>query len=60
MLLDESSINKGDWLTTAMDEINVLERPFTEQKGSTMDGKKVIKHKIPFGRTEYYELLLKT
>ena len=42
-----------------MDEINDFYGAFTIHLGSTMEGKKHIKQKIPFGETEYFELLLK-
>jgi len=48
----------GD-LTKAMDEINDRYGMFTLHLAGTMEGKQVIKQKIPFGGTEYFELLLK-
>lgn len=48
----------GD-LTKAMDEINERFGMFTMHLAGTLEGKKVIKQKIPFGGTEYFELLLK-
>lgn len=48
----------GD-LTKAIDEINDFYGAFTVHSANTIEGKKVIKQKIPFGGTEYFELLLK-
>lgn len=50
---------KEDWLTKSMDEINDFYGAFTIHSATTLTGKKVIKQKIPFGGTEYFELLLK-
>lgn len=52
-------IEKEKWITETMDEINDFYGAFTVHLGSTMGGKKLIKQKIPFGGTEYFELLLK-
>lgn len=52
-------IAKKDWLTKAVDEINDFYGAFTVHMGTTLEGKGVIKQKIPFGGTEYFELLLK-
>ncbi len=52
-------IEKEKWITQAMDEINDFYGAFTLHLGSTMEGKKHIKQKIPFGGTEYFDLLLK-
>tara|TARA_B100000678_G_scaffold243040_1_gene214506 strand:- start:11963 stop:12235 length:273 start_codon:yes stop_codon:yes gene_type:complete len=52
-------IAKKDWLTKAVDEINEFYGAFTVHMGTTLEGKTVIKQKIPFGGTEYFELLLK-
>lgn len=52
-------VEKQDWLTRAVDEINDFYGAFTVHSATTMNGKKVIKQKIPFGGTEYFELLLK-
>lgn len=52
-------ISKVGDLTKAVDEINDFYGAFTIYSATTMDGKKVIKQKIPFGGTEYFELLLK-
>lgn len=52
-------IEKERWITKSMDEINDFYGAFTVHLGSTMTGKQHIKQKIPFGGTEYFELLLK-
>ncbi|MFZ1250084.1 MAG: hypothetical protein WAR37_01385 [Candidatus Microsaccharimonas sp.] len=52
-------IAKKDWLTKAVDEINDFYGAFTVHAATTLEGKKVIKQKIPFGGTQYFELLLK-
>lgn len=48
----------GD-LTKSMDEINERYGMFTVHSATTIDGKKIVKQKIPFGGTDYFELLLK-
>lgn len=53
------NIEKQDWLTKAVDEINDFYGAFTVHSAVSMAGKKIIKQKIPFGGTEYFELLLK-
>lgn len=53
-------IAKKDWLTKAVDEINDFYGTFTVYAGTSIEGKKIIKQKIPFGGTEYFELLLKS
>ena len=50
---------KEDWLTKSMDEINDFCGAFTIHTATTLEGKKVIKQKIPFGGTEYFDLLHK-
>lgn len=52
-------INKEDWLTSAVDEINDRYGNFTICAADAIIGKKIIKQKIPFGGTKYFELLLK-
>jgi len=56
-LLD--STNREEWLTEAMDEINERYGTFMIHAASTLEGKKIVKQKIPFGGTRYFELLLK-
>ncbi len=57
-MLDD--IAKKDWLTKSVDEINDFYGTFTVYSANSLEGKKIIKQKIPFGGTEYFELLLKT
>lgn len=52
-------ISKVTDLTQAVDEINDFYGSFTVYAANTIEGKKVIKQKIPFGGTEYFDLLLK-
>ena len=56
-LLD--STNREEWLTEAMDEINERYGTFMIYAASTLEGKKIVQQKIPFGGTRYFELLLK-
>ncbi len=56
-LFDE--INKEEWLTQAVDEINERYGNFSIYSANALEGKRVIKQKIPFGGTDYFELLLK-
>lgn len=53
-------ISKIGDLTKAMDEINEFYGKMTLHMATTLEGKKIIKQKIPFGGTEYFDLLLKT
>lgn len=53
-------IAKKDWLTKSVDEINDFYGAFTVHLASSIEGKKIIKQKIPFGGTEYFDLLLKS
>lgn len=48
----------GD-LTEAMDEINERFGIFSVHLATSIEGKKIVKQKIPFGGTEYFDLLLK-
>lgn len=52
-------VAKKDWLTNAVDEINDFYGTFTVYSATSIDGRKIIKQKIPFGGTEYFDLLLK-
>lgn len=52
-------IEKKEWLTKAVDEINDFYGAFTIHSATTIGGKQIIKQKIPFGGTDYFELLLK-
>lgn len=56
-MLDD--VTKADYLTTAVDEINDFYGPFTVFPADVTIGKKTVKQKIPFGGTEYFDLLLK-
>lgn len=53
-------VAKKDWLTKAVDEINDFYGTFTVYSATSIDGRKIIKQKIPFGGTEYFDLLLKS
>jgi DNA polymerase-4 len=55
-LLD--SVNKDEWLTQAVDEINDQYGTFKVFYANTLQGTRKVKQKIPFGGTEYFELLL--
>lgn len=55
-MLDE--LNREVWLTQAMDEINNQFGEFTVTYASSLNAKSVVKQKIPFGSTRYFELLL--
>jgi hypothetical protein len=50
---------KADYLTRAMDEINDFYGSFTVFSADTLTGTRHVKQKIPFGGTEYFDLLLK-
>jgi hypothetical protein len=52
-------VQKEDWLTKSMDEINDFYGAFTVYTANSLTGKQMIKQKIPFGGTEYFDLLLK-
>jgi DNA polymerase-4 len=52
-------VQKEDWLTKSIDEINDFYGSFTVYTATSLEGKKMIKQKIPFGGTEYFDLLLK-
>ncbi|MEI6755846.1 MAG: hypothetical protein WCK80_02445 [bacterium] len=56
-LLDE--VNKEEWLTTAVDEINEQYGTFKIFSANALLGTQIVKQKIPFGGTKYFELLLK-
>lgn len=53
------SVNREEWLTTAVDEINERYGTFVISAANSLEGKKTVKQKIPFGGTKYFELLLK-
>ncbi|HET9721442.1 MAG TPA: hypothetical protein VFP32_00220 [Candidatus Saccharimonadales bacterium] len=54
-LLEE--VNKQVWLTQAIDTINDQYGEFTISYASSLPAKGLIKEKIPFGSTRYFELL---
>jgi DNA polymerase-4 len=54
-----SDVQKADYLTRATDEINDFYGSFTVYSADSLTGTRSIKQKIPFGGTEYFELLLK-
>ena len=51
---------RNRYLTDAIDEINDFYGTFTVYSADTLTGTRHIKQKIPFGGTEYFELLLKS
>ena len=52
--------NKQEWLTEAVDEINERYGIFMVHALNTLEGKKIVRQKIPaFGGNRYFELLLK-
>lgn len=52
--------NKQEWLTEAVDEINEKYDLFMVHSLHTLEGKKIVRQKIPaFGGSRYFELLLK-
>ncbi len=51
-------VNRDYWLTTAIDSINEKYGNFKIFSANSLDGTKLIKQKIPFGGTEYFDLLL--
>ena len=57
-LFDE--INKQEWLTRAVDHLNDRYGNFTISSIDSIQTKKTIKQKIPFGSTKYFELLLQS
>lgn len=52
-------VQKISDLTYAVDDINEHYGLFTVYSATSLDGTKIVKQKIPFGGTEYFELLLK-
>ena len=51
--------NKQEWLTEAVDEINERYGIFMVHSLNTLEGKKIVRQKIPaFGGSKYFELLL--
>ena len=58
MSLFEDTLKK-DWLTKAVDEINDFYGTFTLYSATSLNGQKIVKQKVPFGGTDYFDLLLK-
>ncbi len=54
-LLEE--VNREVWLTEAVDRINEQFGEFTVTYASSLQSKAIVKQKIPFGSTRYFELL---
>ena len=54
-LLEE--VNREAWLTTAVDRINERFGNYTVTFASSLPAKGLVKQKIPFGSTRYFELL---
>jgi DNA polymerase-4 len=54
-LLEE--VNREVWLTEAVDRINNEFGEFTITMASSLEAKGIVKQKIPFGSTRYFELL---
>lgn len=54
-LLEE--VNKETWLTEAVDCINEQFGEFTITHANSLTSKEIVKQKIPFGSTRYFELL---
>jgi DNA polymerase-4 len=53
-------VNKQEWLTQAVDEINERFGIFTVHSLNSLEGKTIVRQKIPaFGGSQYFELLLK-
>ena len=53
------AVNREEWLTTAIDEVNERYGTFVLHSLNSLEGKRRVKQKIPFGGTQYFELLLK-
>lgn len=51
--------DKDQHITSAVDEINDRYGMFSVHSGDSLEGTKHVKQKIPFGGTEYFDLLLK-
>jgi hypothetical protein len=57
-LFDE--INKSDRITTALDDLSGRYGNFTVGPADIIKSDKIVKQKIPFGSTRYFELLLES
>lgn len=53
------TVNKEAWLTEAIDNVNQRYGLFTLASANALYGHAYVKQKIPFGSTEYFQLLLK-
>jgi hypothetical protein len=53
-------INKDVWLTQALDQVNNQYGEFTITSATSYKSRNVVKQKIPFGSTQYFELLIKS
>jgi hypothetical protein len=47
-----------DQLSNAIDSVNSRYGNFVMTYAAALDGKRIIKQKIPFGSTEYFDLLI--
>lgn len=52
-------INQEDLLIRAVDEINERYGTFVIHSADTLKGKRIVKQKVPFGSTNYFDLLLR-
>lgn len=52
-------VAKSDFLSQSIDEINDMYGSFTVFMADTLSGTKTVTQKVPFGGTEYFDLLLK-
>jgi DNA polymerase-4 len=50
-------VNKESWLTEAVDTINEQYGEFTITYANSMTSKEIVRQKIPFGSTRYFDLL---
>jgi hypothetical protein len=57
-LLEE--VNRENWLTEAVDQINQQYGEFTVTFASSYPSRRVVRQKIPFGTTRYFELLCRS
>ena len=57
-LLD--AVNKEYWLTEAIDSINQLYGEFTITSANSLSSKHIVKQKLPFGGTQYFNLLCRS
>ncbi len=54
------NINKNNWLTDAVDTINEQYGIFKIFTANSLNSTKLVKQKIPFGGTEYFNLLIES